>query len=686
MKPLAVAAMMAVSCGAAAEEHVQAQAVTVTASRVAQELEEVPMSVSVITQEDIRKSSARTVGELLEDVTGVQVNNDGTQGLKRVSIRGEDAFRTLVMVDGQKISEHKSMSGSAILVDPASIERIEVIKGPASVLYGSDAIGGVVNIITKKGGADAFNAEASVGYDGAGRGHSESAAISGSKNGFHYRLSGSNQVHGDIDTAYGRQPNTGFRQRAGGMFLSYDFTDKLTAGVSADTFDSRINGSSFDMPVEDFTVDLPKWRRDKVALFAEGRELTSVLSKLRWDGYWQKNHKEMVNKVSMSGVGMDSTADNRIKTLGTSLQADWQLGDASYLITGYEFMRDSLDAETTLEMSHSMPPVVDMNYGTLRQNQGSETTNALFASMTHTLPASFSLNYGARYTHVRSAMDDATASRNGYVSVMGRRTNYVNYDDGSAGSTGTSSNTRTVFNAGLTWSGIDHLSLRATWAQGFRAAILQERYLRTTMGGGTTIGNPDLKPENSNNYELGARFNDGVVNVDAAVFYSTARDYITTEQLDSTTYRYMNADSAKTRGLELSASWRIAGHFEPYASLTWLKRKLEWDGYSTTKSGTPEFYSRYGLRTEFDVMGGKLTTDLYGRSQTDTESYSRTTGAVTRTAGFTTANFAVGYGFGPEDRYQVDAEILNIFDQGYRYNTTTYEPGRHVNLKFSTRF
>ncbi len=685
LKPLAAATLMAL-CANAAAEQVKSQAVTVTASRVEQELLDVPMSVSVITKEEIRKSSARTVGELLEDVPVVQINNDGTQGLKRVSIRGEDAFRTLVMVDGQKISEHKSMSGSALLIDPSSIERIEVIKGPASVLYGSDAIGGAINIITKKGGDDAFNADASVGYDGAGHGHSESAVISGTKNGFHYRVNGSNSIHGDIDTPYGRQENTGFRQRSGGLFLSYDFSSNFTAGLSADTFDSRIGGSSVEMPVTDFTIDVPRWQREKVALFAEGRELSSFLSKLRWDGYWQKNHKEMDNKVAISGVGMDNTADNQIKTFGTSLQADWQLGDDNYLITGYEFMRDSLDAETTLAMTHSMPPIVEMNYNTLRMNQGSETTNALFASMTNQLPADFALSYGARYTHIRSAMDEAVASKNGYTKVMGRQTNYTNYDDGTAGSEGRSSNSRTVFNAALTWTGIDHLSLRASWAQGFRAAILQERYLRTSMGGGTTIGNPDLNPEVSNNYEIGARWNDGRLTVDADVFYSTARDYITTEQVGVNTYRYMNADRAKTRGMELSASWRAADYFEPYVSLTWIKRKLEWGDYSTTQSGTPEFYSRYGLRSNFDVLGGLLTTDVYARSQTDTESYSRSTGVVTRTAGFTTANFGATYGFGPENRYQVAAELLNIFDQGYRYNTTTWEPGRHVNLRFSLKF
>lgn len=146
----AAAALTLCALAVQAEESVQTSEVTVTAGRVEQQLLEVPMAVTVVTNQEIQKSSARNVRRTLEDIPGVMVNNAGSQGLKRVSIRGEDTFRTLTLIDGQKISEQKSMSGASILIDPNSIERIEVIKGPASVLYGSDALGGVVNIITKK--------------------------------------------------------------------------------------------------------------------------------------------------------------------------------------------------------------------------------------------------------------------------------------------------------------------------------------------------------------------------------------------------------------------------------------------------------------------------------------------------------------------------------------------------------
>ena len=76
------------------ENHIKTMAVKVTATKVEKELLEVPSSVSIVTEEDIKKSSARTVGELLQDVPGVQISNSGGQGLKRISLRGEGVNRT----------------------------------------------------------------------------------------------------------------------------------------------------------------------------------------------------------------------------------------------------------------------------------------------------------------------------------------------------------------------------------------------------------------------------------------------------------------------------------------------------------------------------------------------------------------------------------------------------------------
>ena len=261
---------------ALAEETVKAGDVYVTATRVEKELQQVPMSVTVMTAEDVRRSGARTVGELLEDVPGVQVQNDGSQGLKRISIRGEDAFRTLVLIDGQKISEHKSMSGSPMLIDASRIERIEVIKGPASVLYGSDAIGGVVNIITKKGGEKPVEGEVWTGFSGASRGFSEGMAVRGNLDGFKYSLSGSHSDQGNIHTPEGELDNTNFRQTDASAFLSYDFSEHFTVGAGLDYYKGAFNSTSMkdNGNGNRFFVRVPKWARTKYYLFAEGKDIS----------------------------------------------------------------------------------------------------------------------------------------------------------------------------------------------------------------------------------------------------------------------------------------------------------------------------------------------------------------------------------------------------------------------------
>ena len=113
----------------AVEEPIKVDDVYVTATRVEKELQDVPMSVSVMTSEDIKRSPARTIGELLQDIPGVEINNSGGQGFKRISIRGESPNRVLILIDGQKLVENKSMDGTPLLIDPSNVERVEVIKG-----------------------------------------------------------------------------------------------------------------------------------------------------------------------------------------------------------------------------------------------------------------------------------------------------------------------------------------------------------------------------------------------------------------------------------------------------------------------------------------------------------------------------------------------------------------------------
>jgi vitamin B12 transporter len=126
--------------------------VVVTATRTEVEISDSPQSISVITKEDIMNSPDRTIPEVIQRAAGVQINQTGPLGgLSTASIRGSEAQQVLIMIDGRRINDAQNgqFDLSNLPLTKNEIERIEVLRGGASALYGSDAMGGVINIITK---------------------------------------------------------------------------------------------------------------------------------------------------------------------------------------------------------------------------------------------------------------------------------------------------------------------------------------------------------------------------------------------------------------------------------------------------------------------------------------------------------------------------------------------------------
>lgn len=133
----------------------ESDTLVVTAAATEQNLKDAPASISVVTQQDLQRRPVNNLKDVLQNVPGVQLTNEG-DNRKGVSIRGLDSSYTLILIDGKRVNSrnavfrHNDFDLNWIPVD--AIERIEVVRGPMSSLYGSDALGGVVNIITKKVG------------------------------------------------------------------------------------------------------------------------------------------------------------------------------------------------------------------------------------------------------------------------------------------------------------------------------------------------------------------------------------------------------------------------------------------------------------------------------------------------------------------------------------------------------
>ncbi|MDR2442849.1 MAG: TonB-dependent receptor plug domain-containing protein, partial [Deltaproteobacteria bacterium] len=221
---LALGLILAVSASHIAfAQTVETREVIVTSTRVERDLSEIPLSVGVKPDEEINFSPAQNLADHLSDIPGIQIQDGSMPGSKRIMIRGESPQRSLILIDGVKISEQKSMSGAVIMVDDSQIERIEVIKGPASVLYGSEAIGGVLNIITKKGGDKPLGFSLRASADSSVHGLEVQASVFGQYNGFNYRFSANGIDAGDRRTPNETIGKSGFQNRYFSGRVGYDW-------------------------------------------------------------------------------------------------------------------------------------------------------------------------------------------------------------------------------------------------------------------------------------------------------------------------------------------------------------------------------------------------------------------------------------------------------------------------------
>lgn len=219
---------------AAEDTGFQFDQITITADRISQTLAETPENVTVISNQDIQDKGAKTLADALTGISGVIVSSYGGIGDKAIPyILGSD--RVVVMIDGKRMNLPQGIGSgrggidlNSYLISSDTIERIEVVKGGASVLYGSDAVGGVINIITKKGeGTTHVNTSIAAGNYG---GRSYEISASGQENKTHWQFSGLQESTDGQRSVNSDSKNKNFSLRIDqdlskneGLTLTYDY-------------------------------------------------------------------------------------------------------------------------------------------------------------------------------------------------------------------------------------------------------------------------------------------------------------------------------------------------------------------------------------------------------------------------------------------------------------------------------
>ncbi|WP_375420767.1 TonB-dependent receptor plug domain-containing protein [uncultured Sphingomonas sp.] len=233
--------------------------VVVTATRVEQAAAEVGQAVTVIKRDEIERRQTTMVADLLATTPGVTVTrNGGLGGVTGVRIRGAEADQTLVVIDGVRVNDPSSPGGAFDFANllSSSVERIEVVRGPNSVPWGSQAIGGVVNIITAQA-REGLQARASAEYGYADTAFAN-AGISGAKNGLSGSLSGGYLRTDGISAAAAGAERDGYRQYGASGRIGYEVTPGIGIDLRGYAADSRTQLDGFPAPAFTF-ADTPEY-------------------------------------------------------------------------------------------------------------------------------------------------------------------------------------------------------------------------------------------------------------------------------------------------------------------------------------------------------------------------------------------------------------------------------------------
>ncbi|QOV87511.1 TonB-dependent receptor [Humisphaera borealis] len=541
--------------------------IVVTATRLPEAPLKSPYAVDVVGQQQIAERGYRTPTEAVAEVPGVMAQKTGP-GQGSPFIRGFTGFRTLLLVDGIRLNNSTFRDGPNQYfntIDALGVDRFEIVKGPASVLYGSDAIGGTINSITKgpTGYGDGTRFGAAL-YQRAASAeksytiHPEGTVTFGQKVGVY--AAGSYKKYGDLEGGkdIGEQDATSYDEWSGDLKVEYNLTPNQRLVFAHQRYQqnnaprthSTVDGINFAGSTNgsDLQRDLDQYR-DLTYVQYHADQLTGAISNVMASVSW---HHQFESEDRIRGNGARSISETDVGSLGLLLQltSPTPIGELTY---GVEYYRDSVSSSSSTNPIQG--PVGDnANYDLL----------GLYIQDRIPIGDRFDLTLGGRFTYaaadIGSYVDpttgDAASLEQDWTSFVGSiRGNYFIVKD--------------------------QLSAFAGVSQGFRAPNLSDlSRLDIARSGELEIAAPGLDPEEFVSYEIGFKGAWDNWGFQAAYFYTDINDMIVRRPTGATigssaVVTKANAGDGYIQGIELGLSYRFHPDFTFFGAGSWQDGEID---------------------------------------------------------------------------------------------------------------
>lgn len=625
----AVAAAL-LNAGVARVAHAD-QELVVTATRLATPSAQIGSSVAVITAQEIERRKYQSVSDALQSVPslGVVRSGGGIGKLTNVFSRGTETNHTLVLLDGIELNDPSNTDG---LIDLSHIyikdvERIEVVLGPQSTLYGSDAIGAVIQIFTKQGGAEpATDLEAEVGSFGT---FNQYAGTRGSAGGFSYAA---NLQHIDTDgvSALGnrfRQPNgvlddDGHENYNASTRLGYTASDALSFDLSTRYLHTENDldlNSSYAADDSDSAGDADQW------FLGFNTRLNSLDGRLeqRLGLTYAAIDRKDWDDPDASNPGDYSREHNRGWKRKVDLQNDFYGIEGQILTLGLETEQDVVRSDLD--------------------------STSLFGAFTSETSADVRNN--AVYLQDQAQLTEALSGTLGI-----RSDDHDNFDR------------ENTYRLALAYQmSATDTRLRGSYGTGFKAPTANQLYTQSVSSFGLFSGNPNLDPETSKGWEVGADQTLAAQQLRLGLTYYRNRisdlivftdDFATLE----------NLDVVDTSGIESYVHWNLTERFSTRLDYAHTRAQDRISGEELRRR--PQHKATLGLDYQATAALGLHAETIYIGERYDTDAVNFT--RILRPS-YTLANVAA--------QYQIDAQwqyflrINNLFDRDYEEPDGFEQPG-----------
>lgn len=502
---------VAVPTGVQAQQaNVRLDEVVVTATKTEKELKDVTQSVTVITGEEIRKSGATDVAKAVQIATSVHIGDFGTPGsVESISIRGAYSSQVLVLLDGIRMNSSRDggFDLSFLPVSVEDIERIEIVRGPASALYGSDAVGGVINIITKRPQTGKSTVSAVFGSHGYDLVH---LGEEGRKGGWYYAAAGKRE------TSDGYRVNSDLYRWVFNGRIGFELSKTSSLEFAANYLQADVGSPGS----EDFGTTPHARQQERNRVFSGDYRVRFGQSlDLKLSGYRKRDDLGFQDPDTIDfGTMLPAPTNNRYEATsdGGEAQLIWLLASWNQLTAGYEMRRDRLDS-------------FDAQNGT---SEHAASLNAFYVQ------------------------DEISVGEPLIIVIGGRQDDHSVYE----------SKFSPKVSGRYTFKGTATI-LRASYGESFRAPTFNDLYFNTSWA----VGDPNLKPESAKEYEVSVEQQFGKdVTVKLAGFDRKVTDLIQWNWWDFYPMKPENIGKAHIKGYEAEAAYRIAAALSLMVNYTYI--------------------------------------------------------------------------------------------------------------------